>query len=140
MSVYFDASVIVAIFLPDVFGARIDAYLVRDAPAALVSDFAATEFAAVVGVRLRRGEIDLTGARRVFAEFDVWRAAHTARCETSAADLIFAEALLRRLDLPLRAPDAIHLSIANRLSIPVATFDVRMAEAARSLGLEVADA
>jgi predicted nucleic acid-binding protein len=45
------------------------------------------------------------------------------------------QVMLRRLDLNLRTPDAIHIAIAQRLGAELATFDVRMAESAEALGV-----
>ncbi len=53
------------------------------------------------------------------------------------SDLDDAQTMLRRLDLVLRAPDAINLAIAQRLGAELATFDIRMAECARALGIAV---
>lgn len=48
-----------------------------------------------------------------------------------------AQALLRRLDLPLRTPDALNIAMAQRVEAALATFDIQMARAARTLGLHV---
>ncbi len=45
---------------------------------------------------------------------------------------------IRRFDLALRTPDALHIAAAGRLSAKLATFDVKMAAAATALGLEIA--
>jgi hypothetical protein len=120
LSVYFDASLIVSIVLPDALSARADAYIRRDSPTPVISDFAAAEFTA--------------------DELDVWRSAVATACGLSSEDVAAANSFLRRLDLTLRAPDALHLAIARRLHVPVATSDVRMADAARAVGLEIAPA
>jgi hypothetical protein len=49
-------------------------------------------------------------------------------------------AALRRLDLTLRTPDALNIAIAQRVGATLATFDAKMADAARALGTEVAAA
>jgi len=48
--------------------------------------------------------------------------------------------MLRRLDLNLRAPDAIHIAITERANATLVTFDLKMADSARSLGVAVASA
>jgi predicted nucleic acid-binding protein len=114
VTVYLDGSVLVALFTNDPFTARAKAYLTANSPIMLVSDFAAAEFASAV-------------SRRV-------------RAEASTADIAAATSVLRRLDLNLRTPDAINIAIADRLGATVATFDERMATAARALGVQVAPA
>ncbi len=56
------------------------------------------------------------------------------------ADVKRADAVMRRLDLTLRTPDALHIAIAERIGATMATFDDKMAAAARILGLAVAAA
>ena len=61
----------------------------------------------------------------------------TRRVQTKAADVRAAEAFLRRLDLNRRAPDALNIAIAQRAGAALATFDGKMAAAARKLGTAV---
>jgi len=58
--------------------------------------------------------------------------------EIIAADIARAATFLRRLDLILRTPDAIHIAIAERIGATLVTFDRQMAAAARALGMAVA--
>jgi predicted nucleic acid-binding protein len=53
-------------------------------------------------------------------------------------DLAAATMFLRRLDPPLRTPDAVHIAIAQRLGTTLVTFDRQMAASARALGTAVA--
>jgi len=138
LSVYFDASLIVAIFLEDAHNDRADAYLSGARPTATISDFAAAEVAAVIGVRVRRGELDHAGARAAMAEFDAWRSRAAQAYSLRAGDVAAADDLLRRLDFTLRAPDAIHLAIVSGARLQLATFDRRMSECAEALGIETA--
>ena len=62
------------------------------------------------------------------------------REQTQPSDIASAEAYLRRLDLNLRTPDALNIAIAQRVGATLVTFDLRMAEAARTLGTAVAPA
>lgn len=136
MSVYLDASVLVPLFIDDIFTARSRAFL-QSGPEILVSDFARAEFASVVGRAVRTGDIADAQALAVFRDFDTWAETSPA-AETTAQDVRTTEAWLRRLDLNLRAPDALNIAIAKRLGASLATFDHRMAEAALALGVEVA--
>jgi predicted nucleic acid-binding protein len=54
-----------------------------------------------------------------------------------AADARLAYAYVRRFDLRLRAPDALHLAIARRLDAALVTLDRRMAAAAKEFGVAV---
>ena len=138
MSVYADASLLVALFSVDAFTARARDFLRELEPTLVVSDFAAAELASALAKKLRVRDLSADEVRSAFASFDAWAGSRGPRLETTTADVSRAEAILRRLDLALRTPDALNLAIAERHEASLATFDVRMAESARALGLEVA--
>lgn len=104
----------------------------------MVSDYAAAEFAAVVARQVRMRRMTADEARVGFADFDIWMARTIQRVATVSGDVRAAEAILRRLDLNLRAPDALHLVIAQRSGGKLATFDKGMAANAEVLGIPVA--
>ena len=140
MSVYLDASLLVALFTNDPFTGRADAFLRAHTSVLIVSDFAAAEFASAIARLMRTQEIDVAAARLTFATFDAWTAQACMRVEAGTADIAVATAFLRRLDLPLRTPDALNIAIAQRLGATLATFDEKMAGCARGLGMPVAAA
>jgi predicted nucleic acid-binding protein len=140
VSFYLDASVLVALLTPDPLSARAEAFLSTGVQGFFVSDFAAAEFVSVVGRRIRSLEITFPDGRIALANLDAWAARAAQRVDISTADVTVADAYLRRLDLTLVTPDALHIAIAGRLGAPLVTFDRQMAANARTLGLEVADA
>ena len=137
MSVYLDASILVALFTTDALTARADNFLRRNPSVLIVSDFAATEFASAIARRVRTGDITADEARRGFSAFDTWTARATLREETMSADSRTAEMFLRRLDLTLRTADALNIAIAQQIRAALVTFDQRMAANARMLGIPV---
>lgn len=139
MSVYLDASVLVALFTNDPFTARAETFLRSEAPVLTVSDFAAAELASAIARRVRTHELERDEAIAAFAVFDAWTTRASQRVQTSPADIVAAEAYLRRLDLTLRTPDALNIAIAQRVGATLATFDQRMADSARALGTVVVD-
>ena len=140
MTVYLDASVLVALFTNDHLTARAEKFLRANPMVLIVSDFAAAEFSSVIARHVRTKDIIKDDARTVFANFDIWTARTTQRARISAADIITAEVFLRRLDLALRTPDAINIAMAQRMGATLVTFDKKMAAAARSIGTVVAKA
>src|SRR5438270_314844 len=64
-------------------------------------------------------------------------AATSAPADVHAADRRLAYAYVRRFDLALRAPDALHLAIAHRLNATLVTLDGRLERAAGQLGIAV---
>ena len=137
MSVYLDASVIVPLFTTDLFVHRAKAVLASRSTEWLVSDFASAEFASVVGNKFRTNVLSMEEARAAFVHFDDWTRHYAVHTETSSADIRMTQTLLRRLDLTLRAPDAVNLATAMRLGAELATFDTKLAECAHSLGISV---
>lgn len=138
MSSYLDTSVLVPLFTTERLSSRAFAFVRADPTVLIVSDFAAAEFASAVARRVRMHEIVLDDARRLFSMFDGWLARSAHRVDTTGMDVAGAETILRRLDTSLRAPDAIHIALAQRLDATLVTFDRQMADGARALGTAVA--
>lgn len=139
LTVYADASLLVPLFTTDALSDRADAWFEAHRPAVLLGDFAAAEFASAVARKTRTAELSTDEARSAFSAFDAWASQQAARVQVSPTDVALAESFIRRLDLNLRAPDAIHIAIALRLDADLATFDERMADCARLLGCRVVD-
>lgn len=138
MRAYLDANVLIALFTNDALTARAETLLRAEKPVVLVSDFAGAEFASAVARRMRMGEYTISDAQLIFTNFDAWTARAAQSIGVVAADVKTAEAFLRRLDLTLRTPDALHIAIAQRAGATLVTFDQKMAASARMLGTPVA--
>lgn len=138
MSLYLDTSVLVALFTDDAQSTSADLIL-RSVPddVVFVSDFAAAEFASAISRKVRMGELSSDEARETFADLDAWVAQGTSSVEVGPVDVELAGRYLRRLDLTLRTPDAIHIAMAERLRARLATLDLKMAASARTLGIAV---
>lgn len=137
MKACFDASALVALFCQDAHTARITGFMARAGPTAIVSDFAAAEFASAVARKVRERQYTAPEATAVFGVFDDWIRQNAVAALAQATDTVLATRWLRRLDLNLRTPDAIHLALADRLGATLVTFDDAMAAAARTLGVPV---
>jgi predicted nucleic acid-binding protein len=139
LSLYLDTSFIGGLFIEaDVFGARARAFFAEANETLVISDFAAAEFASVVARVTRMNKIKDVEARAIFSGFDAWRARFVDEEDVVSLDIRAATAFIRRLDLNIRAPDAINLAVAQRLGASLVTFDRRMADNAHTLGIAVA--
>ncbi len=139
MSSYLDASVIGGLLTVDPLNARADRFFRSLTEEPVVSDLAAAEFASVVARRVHTRELSSEAAHADLTDFDTW-CARTARWVTiEPCDIALADGYLRRLDLALLAPDAIHIAIARRVATTLVTFDQQMARVSRLLGLSVAE-
>ena len=137
MSIYLDASVLVALFTEDHFTDRATTLLASKADAVIVSDFAALEFSSVIARFVRTRSLTKEQARTVLANFDSWSEATCQRVVTDGKAISRADAFLRRMDMTLRAADAINIAIAEDLGASLMTFDDKMSAAARILGVSL---
>jgi len=137
LRIYLDASVLIAVLAEEPASAAVRRFLRDHREDRLISDFAAAEVASAIArlLRMRLQTVEEGFAR--LADFDAWRAAASSAADMHAADARLAYAYVRRFDLALRAPDALHLAIARRLDATLVTLDQRLATAARELGIAV---
>lgn len=139
MSVYLDTSVVVALFVEsDAFTARAKQYVGITGDSLIVSDFVVAEFASAMARLTRMERLARENATALFAGLDAWISQVGETVGMTAFDVAGATSTLRQLDLYLHIPDAMHIAIASRLGATLATFDDRMANAARTLDLQVA--
>jgi predicted nucleic acid-binding protein len=138
VTVYLDTSVVVAILIDEPSSEIARAWFRRLADDdVIVADLAAVEFAAGISRWLRMGRIDVGQAEFALASFDMLR----AQCLSYAHgrdDFALAELIARDFATKLLAPDALHLASAKNAGATLATFDARLADAARMQGIEVA--
>lgn len=133
--IYLDASVIAPLFVPEADSQRAEALIAK--AALMVSDLGAAEFSSAVARGVRMRTIPRDEAAGLFSDFDLWAASLRARVQIESADFAEATNLVRRIDLGLRTPDALHIAVAQRLGATLATFDARLAAAATALGVPV---
>lgn len=137
MTVYLDASVLVPIFFDEPTSGTVDRFVnaLNEVPS--VSALVIGEVFSAVSRLVRMRQIDIECARVRLDDIDRWSANFTRSVDTEAIDIRLAASFIRRLTLNLRMPDAIHLATALRHGLTLATFDRRLADAARALDLAV---
>lgn len=136
MSVYLDANVIIALFVPDALSGRATALVTALSTPIVISDMAALEFASTVAKMGRTRELSQKTIRDAFLNFDGW-AVNQQRIEIRPADIAQADAYVRRLDINLHGADAIHVAIAARTRATLLTLDSKMRANARKVGVAV---
>jgi uncharacterized protein len=137
MSIYLDTSVLVPTLVQEPVTDAVRAYLAIS-PDRIVSDLAAAEVASALARLIRTGLLTEPEAAARLDDFDAWRVGTSIPAELHAADARLACAYVRRFDLALRAPDALHLAMCRRLDLTLVTLDGRLARAADQLGIKVA--
>jgi len=137
VSVYLDASVIVPLFVVDPFSRSAPQQIAALDDDLALSDFTAAEFASAIAKKVRERDLTTREAKLAFEAFDKWAARLARRVEIVAADMAECVVMIRRLDLPLRAPDALHIAAAGRLNARLFTFDGQLKRCAKKLGIPV---
>jgi predicted nucleic acid-binding protein len=128
----------VALLTPEPFSGRADTFLQNTSEPLIVSDFAVAEFSSAVARRVRMRGYTIEQAGIALSGFDEWLVRAADRVEIGTSDVVLTTTYIRRLDLTLRTPDALHIAIAARLDATLVTFDSSMAASARALGMAVA--
>jgi predicted nucleic acid-binding protein len=137
LSLYLDASVLLPTIVRDSHRDAVDAFFGDATEPLAISAFAAAEVASGLSRLVRTRALDAEDAAERLSEFDVWRATETTPVEVESTDVRAAAVIVRRFDLMLRTPDALHIAISRRLGAALVTLDRRLANAAGVLGLTV---
>jgi uncharacterized protein len=135
MTILLDTSALVPIFIAEKSTPSVMSLFRPPGIAAIVTDFAALEFAAALSRLHRMTLINSAQADDVLAAFDDWVAEHAILSAIQPVDIVQADEFVRQFDLKLHAPDAIHLAACRRLSARLVTLDRRMSDAAMALGI-----
>jgi len=137
LSFYLDASAIVPTFIKEPASERLDTFFLNPSETLIVSDFAAMEVASAVSRLVRMKRLSQAHAGRLLVEFDAWRTTASESTDFQPSDFRLADIFVRRFDLGLRAPDALHAAVCRRVDYTLVTLDRRLAGAAEALGLRV---
>lgn len=137
MSLYLDASALVASVVEEPLSGAVDEVVLANSGHLFISEFTAAEVASALSRLVRMGQLTVNDAKERLADFDDWRAASTEPADINAHDCRLANLYVRRFELRLRAPDAFHAAICRRLDMQLVTLDRRLAQSARELGIDV---
>lgn len=132
--IYLDPSFIVCLFVCQRMTDRAQIWLGANRVTLIVSDFGAAEVSSAISKFVRQRELSQDEAERVLLRFDRWQIGSTVRRLTSPGDIAACERLVRRFELKLQAPDALHIAIALADGATLVTFDERQAQAMAGLG------
>ena len=135
--IYLDTSVLVAYYVPEVLSEQVQQRLLA-ASIKTVSELVQTEFVAALALRQRIGDLSLTDVQKVASLFT--RHLHNGSYRSlhlNSAVYRQARDYIARFDLPLKAPDALHLAAAALEQLPLVTADRQLARNAEMLGIAV---
>jgi len=137
VSVYLDAGILVSTLSLDALTPKTEAALRKLSGVVVVSDFGGAEFSSAIGKRVRTGQISVREARSALNAYDEWVSSRADLVVSTPADVAACDAYLRRLDLPLRTPDGLHIAIASRVGASILSFDKQLLASAKKLGVPV---
>jgi predicted nucleic acid-binding protein len=138
--IYLDTGALVSLFVSDAHSLRMLDWIEAKQPVVVVSTFGLVEFDAAITARQRTGRLDHAEAFGILQRCDRWVADQARAEDVDPADHRVAAIHVRRFELGLRAPDALHLATCARLGLPLLTLDHRQAAAAAALGLALVPA
>lgn len=137
--IYLDTSVLGAIFFREPGAPQLVSRLQRLRKNGLaISSWSLTEMASVGGIKRRTGAIDARARQEALANFQRFASLHLSLAEVDPMDFRTA-ALMLDSPAPLRAADALHLAVTQRLGAQLASLDQRQCAGARTLGLRCVD-
>lgn len=136
MIAYLDACVIVPMLVQDDHSARVDQWL-KKGPSTAYSLWTLAEVSSALSHLVRNSRLD--DATRLDAELELEHRFDPSSPSASVLpeDFLAARELLI-INRKLRTPDALHLAIARREGMALATLDKTLAEAAPSAGVRLA--
>ncbi len=137
MSLYIDASALMPLLVEERASRPVSDLLGATPQPMVVSEFAAVEVASAMARLVRMNLVTAQAADDLLAKFDAWRTVATRSADLSGAPHRSAGLYVRRFDLGLRAPDALHIALCRRDGHELVTLDKRLARAARALGVGV---
>lgn len=135
---YLDTSAVIPTLVSEPGSKAVEGFLSSQTLGLLISEFTAAEVASAVSRLVRIGLFEPAQGRETLADFDLWRDANAQLVDVQSADVRAAGMIVRRFELMLRAPDALHVAIARRQGATLITMDRRLARAASDLGVDVA--
>lgn len=139
MTLYLDASLVVAIFTPEDHSGRAEAWwATQDADTLAISDWVTTEVAAAFSGKVRARELAEPIRCETWNAFLEWEGGDVRRLPFRPATFRLAARLAGEVpDLGLRGGDALHLAVAVEHNATLCTLDQRFARAAEGLGHRV---
>ncbi len=137
MSLYLDASVLVATVVDEGATQSVQAFISMANEPLVVSEFAAVEVTSALSRLVRTKLLTARKARSLLREFDAWRSATTTNIDCAPSDFVQARLFVADFDLALRGPDALHAAICRRADYRLVTLDRRLSIAAGALGIAV---
>ncbi len=135
---YLDASLVVALLVPEEHSDRADAWFgVQTTGALFISGWTVTEVSSALSLKLRTEALTLDRRAAALAAWNNLREASLLTLAVTHTHFEQAARIADAHDLGMRSGDALHLAVARDAGCSLATFDKRMRAAALQIGIPV---
>jgi uncharacterized protein len=136
VKLYLDTSVVVALFVEEQKSPAVRVFLREQRAYLVTSDFMMLELASTMSRKVRERVLSPVSARTALSLADAWVHQESEHVLLRSGDLFAARGMLSvDSQLGLRAPDALHISIALRTRAALATHDRKLAVIAPEFGV-----
>ncbi|MGL5115739.1 MAG: type II toxin-antitoxin system VapC family toxin [Beijerinckiaceae bacterium] len=133
--IYLDTSVVVSALTTEALSTASRRWIAAQEPGTLaISLWVATEFHSAIGVKVRSRQISRENGLAAAEAFSQLVDKHCVTLLIVDSSYAAASAFLRKIELGLRAGDALHIAIAQAHDVAICTMDRRMYDAAMSFG------
>jgi predicted nucleic acid-binding protein len=136
---YLDTAVVLTLFVEEPTSPSVENWLAARRQTLAFSDWGLTECASALAIKLRRGEMNASLAKRCFVAIGAFASESCELIACGPHHQTEAQRMLSRFDLPLRAGDALHLAISRHAGATLVTYDKLLTASARALGAKVRD-
>ena len=134
---YLDTSVLVPLYVNEQGSAEARRLLASRPPSELaISEWSRTEFVSAVGIRVRMKTLDRQAAGNIIGAFYRLASRALTLWPVETADFTLASRYLEKVELSLRAGDALHLAIASNHGADIYSSDHVMLKCAHRLGIK----
>ncbi|MCL4863498.1 MAG: type II toxin-antitoxin system VapC family toxin [Caldilineaceae bacterium] len=132
-----DTSIIIAYYLPESYSAQAQTYYLNN-PDLTLSNLIELEVVAVIARLVRSQSLPLITARQTVSLFTTHlEQGFYSRLPLQTWHYQQAHIWVTRFDLPLKAPDSLHLAVAHLERLRLVTADRQLARNAEALGIAV---
>lgn len=132
---YLDTSILISALVEEPRSRDADEVLTYPGETIWISDWSMTEAASALSLKLRSNSIDEPTRRAARRHLEMLGRESLNQVSVEPSDFRRAAALCDHHALKLRAGDALHLAIAERIGVELYTFDEDRAAAGVTLGI-----
>ena len=135
--IYFDTSVVVAYYCPEVISNEVEAIIVHSKPP-VISSLTEVEMCSAISRKVRENHLSEIDANRILSKFQFHIQHQLYYCLSVQEDHYQkAKSWISQFKKSLRTLDALHLALVSYKEMTLCTADIQLANAAEYFGVDV---